>query len=147
VLHDELESWVLRSAQEARDPDQLRGLIRLAHATEMIFDSAREMTRLVEQGEELHPVVAAALVESDEVGYETVVSAGSPADGKSIKELSIETETGMFVLAVERGRRWSYRPKPGFVFAPSDRIIAIGPPEGGEELDELAGMERELAEA
>jgi uncharacterized protein with PhoU and TrkA domain len=147
VLHDELESWVLRSAQEARDPDQLRGLIRLAHATEMIFDSAREMTRLVEQGEELHPVVAAALVESDEVGYETVVNAGSPADGKSIKQLSIETETGMFVLAVERGRRWSYRPKPGFVFASGDRVIAIGPPEGGEELDELAGMQRELAEA
>jgi uncharacterized protein with PhoU and TrkA domain len=147
VLHDEIESWVLRSAQEARDPDQLRGLIRLAHATEMIFDSAREMTRLVEQGEELHPVVAAALVESDEVGYETVVTAGSPADGKSIKDLSIETETGMFVLAVERGRRWSYRPKPGFIFKAADRIIAIGPPEGGEELDELAGVERELAEA
>ncbi len=147
VLHDELESWVLRSAQEARDPDQLRGLIRLAHATEMIFDSAREMTRLVEQGEELHPVVAAALVESDEVGYETVVAAGSPADGKSIKELSVETETGMFVLAVERGRRWRYRPKPAFVFRAGDRIIAIGPPEGGEELDRLVGMERELAEA
>jgi uncharacterized protein with PhoU and TrkA domain len=147
VLHDEIESWVLRSAQEARDPDQLRGLIRLAHATEMIFDSAREMTRLVEQGEELHPVVAAALVESDEVGYESVVAAGSPAEGKSIKELSVETETGMFVLAVERGRRWSYRPKPGFVFQAGDRIIAIGPPEGGEELDELAGVQRELAEA
>ncbi|MDQ4096224.1 MAG: potassium channel protein, partial [Actinomycetota bacterium] len=56
AIHDELESWVLRSAQEARNPDDLRGLIRLAHASEMIFDSAREMTRLVEQGEELHPV-------------------------------------------------------------------------------------------
>jgi uncharacterized protein with PhoU and TrkA domain len=147
VLHDELESWVLRSAQEARNPDDLRGLIRLAHASEMIFDSAREMTRLVEEGEELHPVIAAALVESDEVGHETIVSEGSQADGKSIKELSIETETGMFVLAVQRGRRWTYRPKARFVLAASDRIIAIGPAEGGEELDKLVGMERELAEA
>ena len=147
AIHVELESWVLRSSQEARDTDELRGLLHLAWASEMIFDSAREMTRLVEQGEELHPVIAAALVESDEVGHETEVAAGSPADGKSIKELSVETETGMFVLAVQRGRRWTYRPKPRFVFLAGDRVIAIGPPEGGEELDELVGMERELAEA
>ncbi|MDQ3982732.1 MAG: potassium channel protein, partial [Actinomycetota bacterium] len=54
AIHDELESWVLRSALEARNPDELRGLLRLASASETIFDSAREMTRLVEKGEELH---------------------------------------------------------------------------------------------
>ena len=143
AVHDELESWVLRSAQEARNPDDLRGLIRLAAASEVIFDSAREMTRLVEKGEELHPVIAAALVESDEVAAETIVSEGAPLDGHSIKDLSIETETGMFVLAVQRGRRWTYRPKPRFVFQAGDRVIAIGPAEGGEELDQLAGMKRE----
>jgi uncharacterized protein with PhoU and TrkA domain len=147
AVHDELESWVLRSSQEARNPDDLRGLLRLAHASEIIFDSAREMTRLVEQGEELHPVIAAALVESDEFGHETIVAAGSPAEGKSIKDLSIETETGMFVLAVQRGRRWTYRPKPGLTLCTGDRIIAVGPAEGAEELDALVGMKRELAEA
>jgi uncharacterized protein with PhoU and TrkA domain len=147
AIHDELESWVLRSAQEARNPDDLRGLIRLAHASEMIFDSAREMTRLVEKGEELHPVIAAALVESDEVGYETVVGEGSPADGRSIRDLRIETETGMFVLAVQHGRRWTYRPKARYILHSGDRIIAIGPAEGADELDELVGARRELAEA
>lgn len=147
AVHDELESWVLRSSQEARNPDDLRGLLHLAHASEVIFDSAREMTRLVEQGEELHPVIAAALVESDEFGHETVVAENSPADGSSIKELSIETETGMFVLAVQRGRRWMYRPKPSLTLCPGDRIIAVGPAEGAEELDTLVGMKRELAEA
>lgn len=145
AVHDELESWVLRSALEARNPDELRGLIRLASASETIFDSAREMTRLVEAGEELHPVIAAALVESDEVGYEGVVAAGSAADGKSIKELAVETETGMFVLAVQSGRRWTYRPKPRFSFVAGDRIVAIGPAEGGEELDRMLGVEREMA--
>jgi uncharacterized protein with PhoU and TrkA domain len=145
-VHDELESWVLRSAQEARNPDELRGLLRLAHATETIFDSAREMTRLVEKGEELHPVIAAALVESDEFGYEGTVAAGSDAEGRSIKELAIETETGMFVLAVQRGRRWTYRPKPGFRLQPGDRLVAVGPADGGEELDQILGVEREYAE-
>ncbi|MBA2274257.1 MAG: potassium channel protein [Actinobacteria bacterium] len=146
ALHDELESWVLRAAQEARNIDHLRGLIRLGNATEMIFDSAREMTRLVEKGEELHPVIAAALVESDEFGHETIVGIASQADGKSIRELRLETETGMYVLAVQRRRWWTYRPKPTFVFASGDRIIAIGPADGGQELDDIVGMQRELAD-
>ena len=147
AVHDELESWVLRSAPEARNPDDLRGLLHLAHASEMIFDSAREMTRLVEQGEELHPVIAAALVESDEFGHETEIQPSSAADGKSVKELRIETETGMFVLAIQRGRRWTYRPKPSFVLQAGDRVVAVGPAEGADELDALAGVEREMAEA
>ena len=147
AIHDELEKWVLRSSPEARNPDDLRGLLHLAHAAEMMFDSAREMTRIVESGGELHPVIAAALVESDEVGHETIVNEGSPADGHSIKDLRVETETGMFILAVQRGRRWTYRPKPRFVLEAGDRVIAIGPAEGGEELDALVGMVREMAEA
>lgn len=145
AIHYEFESWVLRSSASQSSPEDLRGLLHLATASEMIFDSAREMTRVVEQGEELHPVIAAALVESDEVGHETVIAAGSPADGKTIKELSIESETGMFVLAVQRGRRWSYRPRPRFGLQAGDRLIAVGPAGGGEELDALVGMERETA--
>jgi uncharacterized protein with PhoU and TrkA domain len=145
-VHYELESWVLRSSKTTNNPDDLRGLLHLANASETVFDAAREMTRLVEQGEELHPVIAAALVESDEVGHDTVVGAGSEAVGRSIKELAVESETGMFILAIQRGRRWIYRPKPATVLYAGDRLIAIGPPEGGEEIDRMVGMVREPIE-
>jgi uncharacterized protein with PhoU and TrkA domain len=137
MLHDELESWVLRASPEARNVDELRGLIRLAYASEVIFDAARDMTRLVERGEELHPVVAAALEASEEVAAEFTVEKGSGAEGKSLKQLSLETETGMLVLAVQRGRRWIYRPRPRFQLAAEDRVIAIGPEEGIPELEDL----------
>jgi uncharacterized protein with PhoU and TrkA domain len=65
------------------------------------------------------------------------VEKGSGADGKSLKQLSLETETGMLVLAVQRGRRWIYRPRPRFQLAAEDRVIAIGPEEGIPELEEL----------
>ena len=81
-LEDELESWVLRAAPEARDVDELRGLIRLASASESICDAARDMTWYVEQGEPLHPVVQMALEETEETSAETVVQPGSPADGQ-----------------------------------------------------------------
>jgi len=48
---------------------------------------------------------------------------------------------------VQRGRRWTYRPKPRFVLQAGDRVIAIGPAEGGGELDDLAGVKRELQDA
>jgi uncharacterized protein with PhoU and TrkA domain len=137
ILHDELESWVLRAAPEARNPDDLRGLLRLAAASEAICDAARDMTWYVERGEELHPVVQMALAETEETGFETVVERGSRAEGRTLKDLQLETETGMFVLAVQRGRRWIYRPRARFALEAGDRLIAVGPEEGGEELDTL----------
>ena len=113
-LEDELETWVLRAAPEARDVDELRGLIRLASASESICDAARDMTWYVEQGEPLHPVVQMALEETEETSAETIVQPGSPADGQSLRELRCETETGMFVLAIQRGTRWVYRPRGTF---------------------------------
>ena len=137
TLHDELESWVLRAAPEARNPDDLRGLLRVGAASEAICDAARDMTWYVERGEELHPVVQLALSETEETGYETVVERGAVAEGQTLKHLRIETETGMFVLAVQRGRRWIYRPRARFALEAGDRLIAVGPEEGGAELDAL----------
>jgi uncharacterized protein with PhoU and TrkA domain len=145
ALQDELESWVLRAAPEARNPDELRGLIRLAYASEIIFDAARSMTQLVEAGQELHPVVAEAIQASDEVAVESTVEEGSPAVGRSLKELSFETETGMLVLAVQRGRRWIYRPRPRFQLEPADRVISIGPEDGITELERLVRASAEAS--
>ena len=137
ILHDELESWVLRAAPEARDPDALRGLLRLGAASEHMCDAARDMTWYVEQGEPLHPVVQLALEETEETSAETVVEQGSPAAGHSLSELKVETETGMFVLAVQRGSRWIYRPRGRFTLQEGDRLISVGPEEGEEALGGL----------
>jgi uncharacterized protein with PhoU and TrkA domain len=144
ILHDELESWVLRAAPEARNPDELRGLLRLASASEYVCDAARDMTWYVEHDEPLHPVVQMALEETDETFAETVVEEGAKAEGKSLRELRLETETGMFVLAVQRGSRWTYRPRAGFVLKVGDRLISVGPEEGEEELLELCGSGRQV---
>ena len=133
---------MLRAAPEARHPDELRGLIRLAGASEAMCDAARDMTWYVEHGEALHPVVQMALEETEETSAETTVHPGSPAAGRSLKELRLETETGMFVLAVQRGARWIYRPRPGFVLREGDRLISVGPEEGEEELWALTGAPR-----
>jgi uncharacterized protein with PhoU and TrkA domain len=137
ILHDELESWVLRAAPEARDPDALRGLLRLGAASEYMCDAARDMTWYVEQGEPLHPVVQLALEETEETSSEVVVERSSPAVGRSLRDLRLETETGMFVLAIQRGSRWIYRPRSRFTLQEGDRLISVGPEEGEEALAAL----------
>jgi uncharacterized protein with PhoU and TrkA domain len=145
-LQSDLESWVLRATESAPNPEELRGLLRLGYASEAISDAARSMTRLVERGEELHPIVAEAIEASDAVAAQAVVEAGSVADGKTLKELSFKTETGMTALAIQRNGRWIYRPPPRFQLQARDRVISTGPEDGVDEMKSLVGV-TEPAEA
>jgi uncharacterized protein with PhoU and TrkA domain len=139
-MHHELERWVLRAAGAGADPDDLRGLLHLASASERIADAAQEMTRLVETDEEPHPIIAEALSEADEIVTEATVGDGAAAAGRSLRALSLRTETGMDVLAVQRGGRWMYRPRGDFTLQTGDRVIAVGPEDGATELEGLCGI-------
>ena len=104
---------------EARNPDELRGLLRLASASEYVCDAARDMTWYVEHGEQLHPVIQMALEETEETGAETVVEEGSPAEGQVAPGPPLETETGHVRAGGAARARWTYRPRAGFVFRPA----------------------------
>jgi len=138
-----LEQWVLLAARQIPDPPRLRGVLHLSIASETIADCAKEMVWMVERGEEIHPVLSAAVGESDEVVLKLTVSPGSPADGKTLEALQLETETGMYALAVNRGGRWTYRPRDNFMLRDGDSLLATGAPEGLEPLAELFGHEIE----
>src|SRR5919107_1134959 len=141
-----LERWVLLAAPRVEDSSRLRGLLHLGIASEAITDCSQEMVWIVEKGEEVHPVLSAAVGESDEVVLKLTVSSGSPADGKTLEDLQLETETGMFALAVNRGGRWTYRPRATFTLRGGDSLLATGAPEGLDPLAELFGQELEELE-
>jgi uncharacterized protein with PhoU and TrkA domain len=138
-MNEALELWVLRAAQEHLDPSGLRGLVHLAQAAEEIGDAAQQLVWLIEEGEELHPILAIALGDADEVVVRVPVAAGSAADGRSLLELCMETETGFYLLAIRRGGRYLYRPRKNVVLQAGDELIATGPDEGHALLAELCG--------
>lgn len=138
-----LERWVLLAARHVEDSPRLRGVLHLATASEAIADCAMEMVWIVEKGEEVHPVLSAAVEESDEIVLKLTVVPGSPADGRTLGSLRLETETGMHVLAVNRGGRWTYRPRDSYTLQGGDSILVTGAPEGLEPLAELFGQELE----
>lgn len=148
-LYSELQRWVLQAARDlaADELPELRGLLQIGQSSERIADAAQEMTRVIEGEEEPHPVISAALQLADEVVTDAEVHAGAPAEGRTLKELSLETETGMHVLAIQRGGRWLYRPRGTRRLQDGDRILATGPEEGVERLRAITGDRRELGAA
>ena len=139
-MKERLEVWVLRSASDTLDPSALRGLLHLGQAAEEIGDAAQAMVWLVEKEEEIHPVLAYAFGESDEVIVRVPVAPGSPLDGKTLADADLELETGFYLLAVRRGGRYLYRPRGRVRLESGDALIAIGPDEGHARLAALAGF-------
>jgi uncharacterized protein with PhoU and TrkA domain len=138
-MRERLEVWVLRSAAEQVEPSSLRGLLHLGGAAEELGDAAQQMVWLVEESEEMHPVLAIAFGDSDEVIVRVPVSPGSPLDGRTLAELRLELETGFYLLAVRRAGRYLYRPRGPVRLEAGDELIAIGPEEGREHLAGLGG--------
>lgn len=141
ALYSSLLRWTLRAAADLdpADVDELRGVLQIGQASERIADAAQEMTRIVERDDPTHPVLAAALAAADEIVADAVVAEGSDAVGRSLAELSVQTATGMHVLAIERGQVWRYRPRGTERLHAGDRLVSTGPEEGVARLRGLVG--------
>lgn len=138
-MKDHLQIWVLRAGARDLDPSPLRGLLQLSHVAEEIGNQASQMVWLLRGDWEVHPVVAIALGESDEVVMRVPVGEGSTGDGASIADLQLDIEPGFHVLAVRRGGRYLYRPRGYVGLRGGDEVIATGPQEGRARLAELFG--------
>jgi uncharacterized protein with PhoU and TrkA domain len=151
ALQSRFEAWILRAAAGVEDPVSLRGLVHLATATEVISDAAVEISEGVLRGLGTHPVIAEAVWESDEVIVRFAVEPGSALDGTTLGSATVETETGMRVIAVRRADAseaattgesdWVVSPGPETRLRAGDRFVAKGTRSGAGRLAELAGDE------
>lgn len=130
----DLQRWVLRAAKHVDDIENLRGLFHLAVSTEIISDAALKIANVVLHDIEPHPILAMAIRESDEVITRAEIQQGTMMDGKTLGTLELETDTGMYVLAIKRADRWTYNPKSKVTLGAGDTIFARGTKSGEEKL-------------
>ncbi len=102
AMESRFEAWTLRAAADAHDPVNLRGLIRLGSATEVISDAAVDISEGVLRDLEVHPVVRMAVEESDEIITRLEVEAGSDLDGVPVTAGVPDVESTMSVIAIRR---------------------------------------------
>ena len=106
-----LQTWVLRAAADDVDPSELRGLLHLAEAAEDIGDQALQIVSLVLDQEDVHPVLALALGDTDDVVVQVPVAPGSSADEATLGSLGLAVDPGYHVLAVRRASGYIYNPR------------------------------------
>jgi len=136
-LHTKFELLILSSGFTPDESKDFLGLIRLGIVTEEIADAAAKMGEIVLRGLKPHPVLKIAVEEAEETVTSVQVSENSVLNGKTIKEARVADRTGMWILAIKRGKRW-LRPKPNTRIEAGDVLIASGYAEGEEDLERLA---------
>ncbi len=141
--HVELQRMAIEGARDDGDVDKALFYVKLASALELIADSAREISDIALRDMDMHPIFQQSIKDSEEIISSAVISPGSPAAGKSLKELDLPTKSGMWVVAIKRGNRWIYGPDGSDSVMPGDVVIAKGPGESEEELVKLLGKKVE----
>ncbi len=137
-----IQTWVLRAAREgteAADPAALRGLLHVAEAAEDIGDQARNIITLILEDEDIHPVLALALGDTDDVVVQVPVAPGSQADASTLGSLGLAVDPGYHVLAVRRAASYIYNPTRTVRLQVGDELLASGPEEGRDRLAAICG--------
>jgi len=136
-LHTELELMVLEIREE-RPVKGLLGLIHMGVALENISDAAARIAKMALEGAKPHPVIDAALSEAEEVVAAVRLNRGSVLADKTIAELGLHDDIGVWVIAVKRRNNWFFDPREDFELKGDDLVLIRGYPEGKDKFLSLA---------
>ncbi len=137
-LNSRLEELVVGRVSRDRDLDRAITLIRLSRAAEDIADSAEKIADVVIRDINVHPVLAESILESDTSIAQEIIQTKSVLVGKPLRDTSLATATGWFIIVVKRGDEWIIGPDGETVLRAGDIIFARGPLESRGHLCRLS---------
>ncbi len=136
-LNGRLEEMVIERVSQDKDFDRAITYIRLSRAMEDIGDSAEKIADVVLRDIRVHPVLAESILESGTSIARETITAESILAGSRLRETSLATDTGWFLLVVKRGDRFIIGPDGETVLEAGDIIFARGPIESRGHLCRL----------
>ena len=138
-LYKTLQKKTLENVENKKlSIDDALTVLRLAEATEQIADAAQEIADVQLRDIELHPILKMSIRESDVVFTRVKVEPNSILCGKTLGELKLGSETGMYIRAMRHGNRWRYGPDKNTRIDADDILFARGPEDGEKHLINLA---------
>ncbi len=145
-LANDIQRQAISRVMQDRDEDKAFTVIKLAAAVEEISDAAMQIAMVTIQDDEPHPVIRLSIKDADTTITLAEVKPGSDLVGKSLGKMRLASQSGMWVVAVKRDRKYIYGPDKNAVLEVGDVVISRGPPDAEEYFHDLCSGEERLEE-
>lgn len=129
------------SARTYKDATKLSSLLEVAAASRRISNAAGDIVQLIQCEVNKRPFLTFILREAEEKIKRLILMDNSDMVGRSVTELGVESETGMRIIAIKRGKRWIYDPEEEIVLKAGDTMIVRGTDDGYDILRAYANGE------
>jgi uncharacterized protein with PhoU and TrkA domain len=144
-LENEIQEMAIQKASEDKDVQKALLIIRLAQSVGEISNAALKIADVVRRDVPPHPVIQLSLRETDVIITAVNVGEGSDLAGATLGSVKLATNSGMYVIAIRRGRRYIYGPDRNTPIMEGDTLYARGPEDGEQYLKDLASGKEHLA--
>src|SRR5436309_4090520 len=122
-----LREVAMLAARSPEDAEAMAGVLHIAAAIEKIGDAASDMARVVQARLGIPDALRPDLRHADEIVGRVKVREDAPGVGRPLRDLSLPTETGMWLIAIRRGAEWEFDPGPETVLTEGDVLVFQGP--------------------
>ena len=126
---------IILGTRNIEDAIEFAGILQIASAAEKISNAAGDIAKIATS---VNITDYLDREDFEEAILNVKIKPSSVLKDKSLKNLKLETETGMHVLALKRGSKWTYSPDKDERLKENDLIITSGPTEGIPEFCKLA---------
>jgi uncharacterized protein with PhoU and TrkA domain len=126
---------IILGTRNIDDAIEFAGILQIASAAEKISNAAGDIAKIATS---VNITDYLDREDFEEAILNVKIKPSSVLKDKSLKNLKLETETGMHVLALKRGSKWIYSPDKDERLHEDDLIITSGPTEGIPEFCKLA---------
>jgi uncharacterized protein with PhoU and TrkA domain len=144
VLEMRARMSLLMAARSPDDAERLAPVLSIVAAADQISDAAGDISKIVLEDIGLPEAMRAALPDAVETLVRGIVAPDSPYAGRTLKDIDLESETGIRVIALRRGSEWLLNPGPKTEIEADDVALLRGPDsEMPTVYQELTGSEYE----
>ncbi|NLI73492.1 MAG: hypothetical protein GX369_01800 [Euryarchaeota archaeon] len=145
-LGDEIEELAIKRAIVDSDSPKALAIIRMSKSVRDISYAALKIAQVVRSDLPLHPVIELSLRDSDVITTTAIIHSSSDLAGSTLGSVRLATNTGMYLIAIRRGRRYIYGPDRNTLVMEGDLLFARGPLDGEQYFQDLAAGIEHLEE-
>jgi uncharacterized protein with PhoU and TrkA domain len=140
VLQMRARMSLMLAARKPSEAETLAPVLGVVAAADKVSDAAGDIAKIVVEEIGLPEAMRGALTEGVETLVRGTVADDSPYDGRTLKEIDLESETGVRVIAIRREDDWILNPGAETRVERGDVTLLRGPENGvGEAYPRLTG--------